>query len=259
MRHARERDPSASSQVNGGGGCGIRTREGLHPTRFPTMRTSVHRRPPPSATCANTIWVDIGERPRTGVNETETETRGQATRHGQHGRGATPGERLGDLVGAAPGPGPCRPRRAAVYCVQVRARRPSRLRRAGRLHPCQFIWPGWGHVAGPPLLRITATVIKVTEVRSQVRIAARCRPRPRYGAFPRRRRERRRYGGWRSGDRTLSCAGISSLEASRLKPASCEASLGSVWPSTLWMEFRAWRSQPARLITGTCVAGSLDR
>jgi hypothetical protein len=78
-------------------------------------------------------------------------------------------------------------------------------------------------------------------------------------AFPRRRRERRRYGGWRSGDRTLSCAGISSLEASRLKPARCEASSGSVWPSTLWMEFRAWRSQPARLITGTRVAGSLDR
>jgi hypothetical protein len=44
-----------------------------------------------------------------------------------------------------------------------------------------------------------------------------------------------------------------------LKPARCEASLGSVWPSTLWMEFRAWRSQPARFITGTCVAGSLDR
>jgi hypothetical protein len=27
----------------------------------------------------------------------------------------------------------------------------------------------WGHAAGPPLLRITATVIKVTEVRSQIR------------------------------------------------------------------------------------------
>ena len=41
----------------------------------------------------------------------------------------------------------------------------------------------WGHAAGPRLLRITATVIKVTEVRSQVRIAARCRPRPRYALF----------------------------------------------------------------------------
>jgi len=70
------------SLVAGGGGCGIRTREGLHPTRFPTMLTGVHRCPPPSANCANTIWVDIGERPRTGVNETETETRGQATHHG---------------------------------------------------------------------------------------------------------------------------------------------------------------------------------
>jgi hypothetical protein len=117
----------------------------------------------------------------------------------------------------------------------------------------------WGHAAGPPPLRITATMIKVTEGTSQIRTAATCRPRPWYSAFPRRRRELRRYGGWRSGDRTLSCAGISSLDASRLKVASSEASLGSVWPSTLWMEFRAWRSQPARLITGTCVAGSLDR
>jgi len=117
----------------------------------------------------------------------------------------------------------------------------------------------WGHVAGPPLLRITATVIKVTEVTSQIRTAVRCRPRPWSSAFPRRRRWLRRCGGWRSGDRTLSCAGISSLDASRLKPASSEASLGSVWPSALWMEFRAWCSQPAGLITGTCVAGSLDR
>src|SRR5215475_1700656 len=44
MRHtlccsaAREHDPSASSQVRGGGGCEIRTREGLPPTRFPSVR-----------------------------------------------------------------------------------------------------------------------------------------------------------------------------------------------------------------------------
>jgi hypothetical protein len=42
------------------------------------MLASVHRRPPLSANCANTIWVNIGERSRTGVNETETETGGQA-------------------------------------------------------------------------------------------------------------------------------------------------------------------------------------
>jgi len=46
----------------------------------------------------------------------------------------------------------------------------------------------WGHVAGPPLLRITATVIKVTEVTSQIRTTVRCRPRPWSSAFPRRRR-----------------------------------------------------------------------
>jgi len=44
------------------------------------------------------------------------------------------------------------------------------------------------------------------------------------------------------------------------RPGRCgEASLGSVWPSALWMEFRAWCSQPTGLITGTCVAGLLDR
>src|SRR5689334_23682364 len=42
------------------------------------MLARVHRRPPPSANCANTIRANTGERPRTGVNETETETRGRA-------------------------------------------------------------------------------------------------------------------------------------------------------------------------------------
>jgi hypothetical protein len=44
----------------------------------------------------------------------------------------TPRERRGDLLGAQPGPGPGRPRRAAVQRVQVRARRPGQPRRAGR-------------------------------------------------------------------------------------------------------------------------------
>jgi hypothetical protein len=33
-----------------GGGCEIRTREGLHPTRFPSVRLSVHDRPGTSVT-----------------------------------------------------------------------------------------------------------------------------------------------------------------------------------------------------------------
>ncbi len=57
-----------------GGGCEIRTREGLPPTRFPTMLNVVHDRPPPFATCTNTIRVTAGERSRTGVNESKTET-----------------------------------------------------------------------------------------------------------------------------------------------------------------------------------------
>src|SRR6516162_6235366 len=96
--------------VRDGGGCEIRTREGLPPTRFPTMLARVHRRPPPFANCANTIRANTGERPRTGVNETETETRGQAAHRGAARRGATPGERRGDLVGAALDAGPRRPR-----------------------------------------------------------------------------------------------------------------------------------------------------
>src|SRR5215471_21593794 len=35
---AREHDLDASSQVSGSGGCEIRTREGLPPTRFPSVR-----------------------------------------------------------------------------------------------------------------------------------------------------------------------------------------------------------------------------
>jgi hypothetical protein len=48
---------------------------GTIPTRFPTMLTSVHRRPPPSANCANAIRVNIGERSRTPMGETKTEPR----------------------------------------------------------------------------------------------------------------------------------------------------------------------------------------
>ena len=44
-------------------------------TRFPTMLTGVHRRPPPSVTCADALWVALGERCRTAANETKTETR----------------------------------------------------------------------------------------------------------------------------------------------------------------------------------------
>jgi hypothetical protein len=61
-----------------GGGCEIRTREGLPPTRFPTMRTGVHQWPPPSVTCLDMTGAAGGERCRTEVNETETETRPSA-------------------------------------------------------------------------------------------------------------------------------------------------------------------------------------
>ena len=44
--------------------------------RFGVLRTTVHRRPPASVACTNTIWANIGERWRTGVNETNTETTG---------------------------------------------------------------------------------------------------------------------------------------------------------------------------------------
>jgi len=44
-------------------------------TRFRVLRITVHRRPPSSVACANTIRAATGERWRTGVNETKTEPR----------------------------------------------------------------------------------------------------------------------------------------------------------------------------------------
>jgi len=55
-----------------------RTRFGTRagwPARFPTMLPEVHDWPLPSATCADAPRVAVGERFRTGVNETRTETR----------------------------------------------------------------------------------------------------------------------------------------------------------------------------------------
>src|SRR5215467_14860289 len=52
------------------------------PTRFPTMLHGVHRRPPPSASRANTIRVTTGERARTWMNEPKIEP----TRNGTPGR-----------------------------------------------------------------------------------------------------------------------------------------------------------------------------
>src|SRR5258707_9786429 len=51
------------------GGCGIRTREGLPPTRFPTLLTPGS---PPSANCANAVAAVAGGRVRTAVNEPQT-------------------------------------------------------------------------------------------------------------------------------------------------------------------------------------------
>src|ERR1022692_2105368 len=61
-----------------GGGCEIRTREGLPPTRFPTLLAAVHQWPRPSVTCEDARRVTADERRRTGVNETRSETRRRA-------------------------------------------------------------------------------------------------------------------------------------------------------------------------------------
>ncbi len=42
--------------VRGGGGCEIRTREGLPPTRFPSVRPDVRDRPGPSVTWDGRNW-----------------------------------------------------------------------------------------------------------------------------------------------------------------------------------------------------------
>jgi len=56
-----------------GGGCEIRTREGLHPTRFPTLLAGVHHRSLPFMACPDLCWAATGEWLRTGVNEPRTE------------------------------------------------------------------------------------------------------------------------------------------------------------------------------------------
>ncbi len=61
-----------------GGGCEIRTREGLPPTRLPTLLASVHHGPSPFVTCPDVPAVAGGEQSRTGVNETQTEPRPRA-------------------------------------------------------------------------------------------------------------------------------------------------------------------------------------
>jgi hypothetical protein len=48
---------------------------GTTPTRFPTLLACVHREPPPFVNCSDAKAVAAGERCRTGVNETRTETR----------------------------------------------------------------------------------------------------------------------------------------------------------------------------------------
>src|ERR1019366_2094341 len=50
-------------------------------TRFPTMLASVRREPPPSVTCPDPFRAAGGERSRTGVNETRTETRPGSRTH----------------------------------------------------------------------------------------------------------------------------------------------------------------------------------
>ena len=72
--------------VQASGGCEIRTREGLHPTRFPTLLTGVHQCPLQFAASADACRVATGERLRTGVNEPRNEPTGWTAA----GRGARP-------------------------------------------------------------------------------------------------------------------------------------------------------------------------
>ena len=81
---------------------------------------------------------------------------------GQHGRGATPGERRGDLLGAAPGPGPDRqPSTACKFVLPGLANHagPDGTRRschAVGLHLCQFI----GAIAVPRSPSVKALILR---------------------------------------------------------------------------------------------------
>ena len=98
------------------------------------MLARVHQRPPPFVDCANSIWVSAGERSRTGVNETETETEGPSgpprSSRAEERRPMSV-EAISWALHLAPaGRGGQSPHR-----MQVRARRPSQPRRAGQHAP----------------------------------------------------------------------------------------------------------------------------
>jgi hypothetical protein len=72
-------DGPQESAGQAGGGCEIRTREGLPPTRFPSLRTGVRGRPAPSATLARgpvRSLVNVAERwrmrPKLRLRRSET-------------------------------------------------------------------------------------------------------------------------------------------------------------------------------------------
>ena len=60
--------------AHSGGGCGIRTREGVNPTRFPTLGPVVLSRPRRSGVSAYELLATLDGRRRTVANETGTET-----------------------------------------------------------------------------------------------------------------------------------------------------------------------------------------
>jgi len=113
------------------------------------MLARVHQRPPPFVDCANSIWVSAGERSRTGVNETETETEGPSgpprSSRAEERRPMSV-EAISWALHLAPaGRGGQSPHR-----MQVRARRPSQPRRAGQHAPvllCRWLAPVPVHLA----------------------------------------------------------------------------------------------------------------
>ena len=73
----RERSALSVAPDHSSGGCGIRTRAGVNPTRFPNPQTEVQTDPHVFVDACEAIQSDAPSRQQTGTTETKTETGGR--------------------------------------------------------------------------------------------------------------------------------------------------------------------------------------
>ena len=145
---------AATTGVSSGqrsGGCEIRTREGLHPTRFPSVRLGVHGRP-----CSFVTW---GDRDRWVSSDARESRRMRLRMRLQPKAGRLPpassaGELLlgltcGELARQA---GHAAPRRRSASCYVERRHHTERSRSSERMRAEPPLPVSAGDASGPPRL-----------------------------------------------------------------------------------------------------------